>query len=250
MDKVRRERAVHHALLIQHQKDVEAKILESIEALIDYPKKTTSVESPDPTDVSEVKRHLALFRPSDFDSVIEERNTVEKCGYMLCPNTRIKHKGSGKLRFIYGRNLEVVKKEDLEKWCSDDCAKCAHYLRGQLSNTPPWERGDIHDGGLILYGEHESHEFTRGEVDNLTRGINQLALERGDSPQSFRSKSTNVEVQERPTEMQLASNAPIGDPDASMEIEGFTTGLLGGGRILNVLDGNELNDDDDMLDTI
>lgn len=245
-----RELAIHHALLIEHQKGLEMQILESIEALIDYPKRAIDPQNPNPIDASEVKSHLRLFRPSDFDSAVQERNVVEECGYMLCPKKPHKQDTTAKFRIIRAQNIRVVKKEDLEKWCSDDCAKRALYLRVQLSDTPAWERASTEYGGLILYGEHESHKLAqREEVDGLTRDLDQLALERGDDPQSFRSKGMEIEVNERPMETLSPPEAPSGDSDTPMLIEGFLPGSTSGRR-RDVLDSNILNDLGDILDTI
>ncbi len=66
------EVALHHANIIQHQKDTENEILESLEKLIDYPlSPNTTVESPASSDEAEVRSLLSLFRPSDFDELLE-----------------------------------------------------------------------------------------------------------------------------------------------------------------------------------
>ncbi|KAK5241376.1 hypothetical protein LTR16_009447, partial [Cryomyces antarcticus] len=68
--------ALHHARLIQEQKDIEAQILSAIEELIDFP-----VSSPaSASDIAAFKTLLQPFQPSDFDSIVEERQAADKCG--------------------------------------------------------------------------------------------------------------------------------------------------------------------------
>ena len=219
-----RELAIHHAKIIQQQKDLAAIVLNSIEELIDFPLVTQDAQSPDPTDAKLVKSHLSLFKPTDFDSAVQERNIEDKCGYMLCPKDRKKQNTKAKYRIVTGRNVKVVEKEELEKWCSDDCGQRALYLRVQLSDTPVGERASKRDGGLKLYGEPVEQEPTAQlGVGQLTKGLDQLALERGDEKDSFRTKSVDIGLRERDT----ADDKPeaptiIGSRDAHQQIEGFT----------------------------
>lgn len=42
--------------------------------------------------------------------------------------------------------MKVVPKEQIEKWCSDECAERAMYIRVQLVEQPAWERGAVGRG--------------------------------------------------------------------------------------------------------
>jgi RNA polymerase II-associated protein 2 len=241
-----RELAMQHALLIQYRKDVEATVLKSIETLIDFPEQTKDPQLPNLQDEQNVKQHLSLFTPTDFDSAVEERNVDGKCGYMLCPRPNRKQNTSAKFRIVRAQNIKVVKKEELEKWCSEDCGKRALYLRVQLSETPVWERAEARDSSLKLYGQTELNE-SRG-VGGLTKDLEQLALERGDKVDSFRTKSMDVQLKERSTDMVEAQ--PPSHTDA-MQIEGYTMGMAKDRRRSPLdIDLNKLDMDEDMLDTI
>ena len=220
-----RSLAIHHATILEQKKQIAAIVLRSIEELIEFPLRSKDVEHPHPTDAQQVKSHLSLFQPSDFDSAVQERNIEDKCGYVLCPKPRWKQNTKAKFRIVPGRNVRVVEKGELEKWCSDECGKRALYLRIQLGDTPLGERASKDDGGLKLYREaEEGHEDPAlPGVNELTKNLDQLALERGEESNSFRSKSVNVDVQERAMKDSMPE-APSGQGDTSSyrQIEGFT----------------------------
>ena len=219
-----RSLAIHHATILEQKKQIAAVVLRSIEELIEFPLQSKDAEHPDPADVQQVKSHLSLFQPSDFDSAVQERNIEDKCGYMLCPKARWKQNTKAKFRIVPGRNVRVVEKGELEKWCSDDCGKRALYLRIQLGDTPLGERASKDDGGLKLYGAAEEGHGDPAQpgVNELTKNLDQLALERGEESNSFRSKSVNVDVQERAMQDSMPE-APRGEGDTNshQQIEGF-----------------------------
>jgi hypothetical protein len=138
------EIALRHANIIQHQKDVESLILEALEKLIDYPLSPDSVrpESPATSDITEARSLLLMFRPSDYDDLIEERHCATKCGYVLCPRPPTKQDTKAKFRIIgkSGSSFKVVPREKLELWCSMDCARRAMYVKVQLNEEPAWQR--------------------------------------------------------------------------------------------------------------
>ena len=245
-----RELAMHHALVIQRQKDVESAILDSVEALIEYPKNTMDPAHPDSSDIEDVKKHFAAFRPSDFDSVVEERNLDEKCGYVLCPRPRIKQNTSAKYRLLQGQNLRVVKTSELEKWCSKDCAKRALYLRVQLNEASPWERSASVDGKLELYGEAQALH-TNEVVDHMVKDLQRLALERGDITNSFRTNSVGGDLQERFENMTIDQPIPpnLAEQAAYEHIEGYKYGMAGT-RNTDPLDLDMIKDDGDIIDSI
>ncbi|KHJ31619.1 putative duf408 domain protein [Erysiphe necator] len=144
-----REIAIHHANIIQQRKNFELEILFSIETLIDYPlaPPPADASNPSPIDISKFRQLVQSFQPSDYDSLIEERNINDRCGYALCPNRRHKEVGGGKYRLQgtsgKAKYFRVVEKEALEKWCSNTCALRAMYVKIQLDQLPAWDRGII-----------------------------------------------------------------------------------------------------------
>ncbi|TVY80587.1 RNA polymerase II subunit B1 CTD phosphatase RTR1 [Lachnellula suecica] len=193
-----RETALYHANLIQQRKDVEYEILLSTETLIDYPLATSPYDSgnPSPADAKTFKELLRPFQPSDYDVLITERNINERCGYTLCANPPHKERGGGKYRMVgkngKGKDFKVVDKKELEKWCSEACAKRALYVRVQLSETAAWERGAWESTikiDLLDEPKSESDTVVEGlQKLQLTEDVNarkkqgaaDLALERGD----------------------------------------------------------------------
>ncbi|KAA6414662.1 MAG: DUF408 domain-containing [Lasallia pustulata] len=193
-----RATALHHARLIQQRKDVEQLILTSTETLLDLPSNPTSDPAhPSPADAAQVRQLLKPFQPSDYDSLIEERNIDGKCGYVLCSRPHTREDTNAKFRIIQGKGkgpdtLKVVKREKLEQWCSEECAKRALYVRVQLSEVPAWTRAASVGGDVELRGEkHGTVEDTATLVEGIQRlgldgnqGLSEamqgLALERGE----------------------------------------------------------------------
>jgi hypothetical protein len=217
-----REVALYHANLIQQRKDIELNILLSTETLIDYPlaKSPYDASNPSPSDAREFKHLLRPFQPSDYDELIQERNINEKCGYTLCPNPRLKDNSGGKYRILgtngKAKDFRVVEKEELEKWCSEACAKRALYVRVQLSENPAWEREaagstvniDLLDepksvDGAIVEGlENMSLDGSKDKKQVAT----DLALERGDKGPAAKNGLVDVKIQEK--DVQRPAQAP------------------------------------------
>lgn len=184
-----RKLALHHAHLIQQRKDVEALILEATETLLDFPSSPTSHSTtPSQTDAARVKELLKPFQPTDYDSLLEERNIDGKCGYVLCPLPHRVESTKAKFRIIFDREkgangMKVVEKNQLEQWCSEDCGRRALYIRVQLSEVPAWTRAGDMGGEIELYGEGAtslSNQGTVNDMKDLTSQLKQLAIERGD----------------------------------------------------------------------
>ncbi|KAF4632276.1 hypothetical protein G7Y89_g5861 [Cudoniella acicularis] len=221
--------ALYHARLIQSRKDIELEILLSTETLIDYPLASSlyDASNPSPADAKAFKDFLRPFQPSDYDALIVERNINDHCGYTLCPKPRVRETGGGKYRVIGTRgrakDFRVVEKEELEKWCSDACARRALYVRVQLSESPAWEREaaqslikiDLLDepkseddsvaeelGQLHLSGEEEQEK---------KQNTANLALERGDQGRAAHHGLVDVKIQEK--EVQRSAEPPSLDED-------------------------------------
>jgi hypothetical protein len=156
--------ALHHANQIQVRKEVEDDILSRIENLLSLPSSSTAIaSSPSSADASAFKSAVQLFQPSDYDNLILERNIDGSCGYALCPNANRKEDPKVKFRIQWGENgsgpggrgreMRIVPKENIVKWCSDECAERAMYIRVQLSEIPAWERTDANGIQILLLEE-------------------------------------------------------------------------------------------------
>jgi hypothetical protein len=214
-----REIALYHARLLQERKDIELEILFSTEALIDYPLAKSSpaitydASSPSPADARSFKEMLRPFQPSDYDALILERNLDNRCGYTLCSNPRPRDGKGGQWRLIgmggKAKDFRIAKREDVEKWCSEACARRALYVRVQLSETPAWERGastavpniDLldepkSDEDMVMDGI-ENLDLNKQEAQNREREASNLALERGESSQGSGKNVANFTIKEK-----------------------------------------------------
>lgn len=169
--------ALHHANRIQHQKDVQAQILSSIETLLDYPASKT----PTAAESSKFASLVQPFQPSDFDSLVEERRIDRKCGYALCSNApRAASLGASAAWKLKGKGAE--------DYCSNDCLRKALYVKSQLSEVPAWEREPgqqlqivLADGDAASKMDNAAHRL-QGQASSK----DELALERGETASSFK----------------------------------------------------------------
>src|SRR5579862_7015950 len=174
-----RETAIYHAEIIQQRKDLELLILNSTEALIDFPSPAT-IDPADPhhDDASAVRSLLVPFQPSDYDGLVQERNIEGKCGYVLCPHARSLQDTKAQFRILHvGRQeggLKIVPREHLEKWCSEACQRRAMYVRVQLSEEPAWMREAMATEIVFLDEVERKQNAEAGDQQ-----INQLAKEVG-----------------------------------------------------------------------
>ncbi|KAI4211799.1 MAG: hypothetical protein LQ351_005440 [Letrouitia transgressa] len=195
------ERALYHANLIQQRKDTELLILQNTETLLDLPSPDTKdCSNPSAADVFTVINLLQPFQPSDYDSLIEERNIDQKCGFVLCPHQNRQEKSMGRYKIKLdpsaGKDgINIVKRQSLEKWCSDECAKRALFLKVQLNEEPAWARAGgwgkivLLEGGMHdlepgqreqqLVAGFEQLDISTGE-DRIMDSLRKLAIERGD----------------------------------------------------------------------
>ncbi|OIW28347.1 DUF408 domain protein [Coniochaeta ligniaria NRRL 30616] len=170
--------ALAHARIIQQQKDLELRILDAIETLSTYPPTRSpshTASSPSPQDASSFKSLIRPFQPSDYDDLIEERNILGHCGYALCPKPR-RSDLTGKFTLVnHNRpDFAIVETKDVQRWCSDGCARRALYVKVQLSETAAWERVAMPDVRIDLLDE----EPEQGAKDtDLARDIAQLKLD-------------------------------------------------------------------------
>lgn len=270
-----RETALHHAKILQQRKDVEALILASTEALLELPSSPVADPArPRLQDITIVKDSLKPFQPSDYDSLIEERNINKQCGYVLCPRPNRQQDTKAKYRILYGKggglnSLKFVERHTLERWCSDDCGKRALYVKVQLNEEPAWTRVGS-SGGDILLLEDERNDQRQLEDDStlierlksLDLGLEEdevvartkaLAIERGDEKAPSRSLGlAGIGVREN---RNLNAKAPAPKPSAKEcdsagsfdSIEGYTP-KLSSKKSTEPEFGND--EDDDMMPTI
>ncbi|KAJ5666228.1 uncharacterized protein N7477_008676 [Penicillium maclennaniae] len=255
--------ALQHAHQIQAQKDAEGMILDRIIELLALPSSPSAdPATPSPQDAQLFKSALYPFRPSDYDSLVEERNNEDLCGYGLCPRKNRKDNyGRGQsFRFKYGakgsgpggrgRSVNIVPSDNIEKWCSDQCAERALYIRVQLGEKPVWERraNDTHAKNIQLLeeGRAKSQKPRIGSSsaalrtsqldgnDHLTAGMKdlniqdserseELALERGDTGHIHRHGRVGVHVKENELGKHSAASAPQPRPEDALggSIEGY-----------------------------
>jgi hypothetical protein len=261
-----RELALYHANLLQERKEIELTILLNTETLIDYPlaPKDHDASNPSPSDARNFKDLIRSFQPNDYDSLIVERNINDHCGYALCQNNRAKDDGGGKYRLVgkYGRakDFRVVEKEELEKWCSEACAKRALYVRVQLSETPAWEREFASGSDIQLLDEPKSGEeqimqgiekmkLDAPEESGKKQAAADLALERGDNGYAAKKGLVDVAIKEK--DVTTPAQAPSLETDdlsgrldtLHLELEGHTD-VFGSERQRRHHD--ELEDEDDV----
>ena len=262
-----RELALQHAHIIQQMKDVEASILSTIEALLDFPRSPDADPAhPSPADVAHVKELLKPFQPADYESLVEERGINGRCGYVLCPRPHRVEDTSARYRILRsggdGKNgFKVVEKKELERWCTDECGKMALYIRVQLSEMPAWER--TRDARIEIYGEGEAgrgpDQTKKDEVAAVTEGLRQLAIERGETGKGSTNGAVEVTIAEKqvrePDNVPSIQNLSIQDDDYHessriySSVEGYRP-KIGGSRARRRHWEDELRDSGDIMDTI
>ena len=244
-----RETALYHAQLLQQRKDVETLILASIEALLELPSSPAADPArPRLQDITLVKNSLKTFQPSDYDSLIEERNINKQCGYVLCPKPNMQEDTKAKYRILHGKgggsdSLKFIERHILERWCSNDCGRRALYLKMQLNEEPVWTRVGSSGGDIrLLEGERTNQKCLEDdftliekfgsldiglEEDEVVARMKALAIERGDEKAPDRSFGlAEIEVRENRNLNGKASaqepSAKEGTNGGSDSIEGYT----------------------------
>jgi len=217
--------ALKHANLIQHQKDVQALILRSIETLLDFPPSPPTTEQ---AAASQFRDAVTLFQPGDYDDLIEERRIDARCGYALCKREpRISTVGdSASWKFPKGA----------ADYCSNSCWKKSLHVKTQLSEVPVWERDPrvpvivrLPDGdepqpnpGRGVEGRDDRQAQRAGTVIAGPVEQEELALERGEKAASFRPAQV---MQDRIVEKRETVFRPLSSLDqaqiSSTSIEGY-----------------------------
>ena len=259
--------ALHHANLIQQRKDVEAHITDSIVELTELPRARTPsggvypASDPQPPDVADFTRLIRLFQPSDYDDLIAERNACGRCGYALCPLPRRTYSGAGTFKLVnVGRDdFDIVRREELERWCSRACARRALYVKVQLSETAAWERAGVPDLTIDLLDEGDQGgrgkraEGAARDADpvdgQLARHVGRLKLEEHKA-----SRDAAVLALERGDAKRLAGREPVEvnvrEKTAIMAPEEpRISGATGGADDHLMLEGHRVNIDAGHIET-
>lgn len=267
-----KDTALYHAHILQQRKDVEALILTSTEALLELPSSNDSDPArPCSQDVSLVKNLIQPFQPSDYDSLIEERNINKQCGYVFCPKPNRQENTKARYRILHGKgrasdNVKVVERRTLERWCSDECGKRALYIKVQLSEEPAWTRVGSSVRGILFLEDNHNHEKhdddnhtlmeqmrslnTGFEEDEILARMKALAVERGDGKAPSRSdRLREIDVLEnRNTSGNISAQEQGGTSrQSSGTIEGYTPRFSVKKSRKLVPDSDE---DEDMIPTI
>jgi hypothetical protein len=258
--------ALHHANILEERKRVEAAVLDAIMTLMDYPTASDAdPKRPSAADAQHLRDAVIPFQPSDYDSLIEERNIDGKCGYALCPRPTKKARSTATKQFVdteYG--VEIVDRKTLEVWCSDDCAKRALYVKVQLSEEPAWMRqGGYGDEIELMVENAEEHQValplrsketaisapTEDDEDDIAAAwaarddaMGDLALERGEKPGQV-SKMNNDLVKDHITE-HMPDSAPPQPPSLASQITQHTMAIEGHIPQIDKKDRDDEDEDD------
>lgn len=237
--------AIHHATILQQRKDLEFQIFEAINQLLEFPLVRSpehSASEPAPSDATQFTGLVRLFQPGDYDDLVEERNIAGLCGYGLCARPRRVFEGAGayKLMNVGRRDFNIARTADLEKWCSEACARRALYIKVQLSETAAWERVGIPDLKIDLLEEKpDSNSAGDGELardvarlkleEERTRAKKaaSLALERGDVGENLPAPGRSFDIPIREKNVTSPVTEPLSESgklsEGHLMVEGHKT---------------------------
>ena len=230
-----RDIALQHARVLQHRKDLEAQILDSVILLSEFPLERDggdppySAAHPALSDAATFKSHVRLFQPSDHDDLVEERNVNGLCGYALCGRPRRDPGRGGEWAFT--SRGDIVKRRELGMWCSQDCKKRSLYVKVQLNETAAWERAGAPDIKIDLLDEEAAEtdedraarklgELKLEDQRQAARDSAVLALERGETTSNLQPDKVKVQLKEKDVKPP-PDIADFGDDDDHMKVEGY-----------------------------
>ncbi|KAI2787553.1 hypothetical protein POX_f07924 [Penicillium oxalicum] len=245
--------ALQHAHQIQAQKDTETMILDRIIELLELPSSPNAdPAAPSPADAKAFKSAMTIFRASDYDSLIMERNNEGNCGYTLCPREHRPERGRNQLfQFKWGakgsgpggrgRSMDIVPRDKLQKWCSEACAERALFIRVQLTESPVWERraGEGRSAAIELLEEARAKrprrrtdaapsatsvaaDLGKMKIQDPQRA-HELAVERGDANLPYHGGRMDVQIKENERSHTSSASAPQWRPEDAKggSIEGY-----------------------------
>lgn len=203
------------ALLIHHQKEIEAQILASIEELAEYP----ASKQPSKVETEAFLKQISLFQPSDLDDLVTERDVQTRCGHVLCPNQP--RLGARQTRRLEDRLLGLHDGSD--KWCSELCMEKTVWIRQQLPSEPAWQRArrpavtlHPHDRSLLISPRTTVPELLANNINDAV----DLARERGEEITSWKPQQVmTATLVERPKTWK--ANAPSESSGHAASIEGY-----------------------------
>lgn len=225
-----REVAIQHARVLEHRKQLEAQILESVITLSEYPlirSPEHSAPNPAASDVADFKHHVRLFQPSDYDDLTIERNANGLCGYVLCPKPKKKSTPGGAWKLVRGssKNFGIVNRKEHEAWCSEFCARHALYVKVQLNETAAWERVGAPDIDIEILDDNakagkKPDSRKQGQI-KAAEDAAALALERGDSKtEPLLTVTLRPKVATEPPAA-IDPDAPEYQEDGHLKLEGY-----------------------------
>ncbi|XXG99137.1 hypothetical protein Hte_005472 [Hypoxylon texense] len=242
-----RDVAVQQALVIQQQYVLEDQIQDAIIALSYFPlvrAPSYDAANPAPSDADAFRQHVRPFQPGDYEDMIEERNARGLCGFALCPRPRIKLPKGGEYKLVnYGRkDFNIVPRKELERWCSQSCARRAMYVKVQLNETAAWERAGIPSIRIELLDEpkeptaggdgndnaaerlaRELRDLQIGKEIKATRDAAGLACERGDATDIQSTRSIDVDIKEKSVIIAPQEPSPATDNEGHLILDGYKT---------------------------
>jgi RNA polymerase II-associated protein 2 len=236
-----RQVALQHAKILQQRRDLADRISDSIISLSKFPLDRSSREhlSSSPTDIASFKSQIRLFQPGDYDDLIEERNSNKLCGYALCSRPRRRVAAGGQWKLMnYGRqDFGIMPVKELEKWCSQACAKQALYIKVQLNETAAMERVGIDSIQIDLLNEKSHDDATERlarELDSLKieaekkamKDAKDLALERGMTGAGETTKAqpnVKVSIREKDTVTATPPSLATDGDDGHLLLDGYKT---------------------------
>ncbi|KAK3491834.1 Rtr1/RPAP2 family-domain-containing protein [Neurospora crassa] len=221
------QRLAHEqALLLQRLSQTELKPavpLETIELLSSFPTQRTtppalhpinhqplSAANPHPEDARQFLKLVADFTPREYLELIEERNCLGACGYVLCPRKRRQYEGEYK---IIMRTGNIAKTEDLNKWCSDACAVRALYVKVQLDN--PSYMTDLETGKRVVKVELREEEEEKKKKKKPSSGVEEKAKDKDKATTSITEAEDKVAADL--ARLDLNRKAEISDKAAQMQ---------------------------------
>lgn len=185
--------AVQHALSIEEKKDLQNKVLDMILTAYDLPSSDPAdPANPSVKDLRTFHQCLALFRPSDLDELVSERNIDDRCGYALCKKPNLKQAP----KKVWNSKGQLVEKKTNGQWCSKACKDRNNYVRRQLSEEPAWLRQSQDQQVVLLLDRPEAQKHLPTlDTENLADHQRQvdLATERGDATLEGAENITIVE---------------------------------------------------------
>ena len=233
--------AIKHALLIDHQRKTQDQVLNHIEILLDFPRSS----HPTTQDAVQFLQLVAIFQPSNFDELVEERRIDRKCGYPLCANEP---------RGLHLKESETWKlKKGAADWCSNECMRKGFYIKAQLGEVPAWERVPGQQPPVVLH-EDDRHltptpivEADQAKSQHIKQRVaerSELAMERGEQAASLRPDQVMVDfiVEKTPTAMQPPTETKVKFA-SSTAIEGYEPKS----DVLNTVDVNPASEVAAML---